>query len=221
MIKKIFNWRLPVVWGSFRKLQPISQIYGLDRGNSIDRYYIEKFLKKHSSHITGKVLEIGDNRYTLKFGKDVVHSEILDINRKNPMATIHADLRDKKSLPQNRFDCVILTQVLQYLDDLDSTIANFHLMLKPKGILLATVPCVARIDCVAKEKGDFWRFTKASIKYLFEKKFAKQNLKIEAFGNVLSVICFMEGVSVEEVKPQELDFRDKDFPLVVCLKAVK
>ena len=33
-------------WSDHRKLEPVSDIYGLDRGQAIDRYYIENFLEK-------------------------------------------------------------------------------------------------------------------------------------------------------------------------------
>ena len=59
-----------VRFGSLRRLKPISRLFGFDRGQPIDRYYIETFLQKNRSDIGGRVLEIGDPGYTLKFGGD-------------------------------------------------------------------------------------------------------------------------------------------------------
>ncbi len=54
--------------GDFNRINPFSEKFGYDRGGPIDRYYIEHFLNEYSSTIKGRVLEIGDNAYTLKYG---------------------------------------------------------------------------------------------------------------------------------------------------------
>jgi hypothetical protein len=61
-----------VRFGSLGQVSPISSIFGFDRGLPVDRYYIEKFLSAQSADIYGRVLEIGDDRYTRKFGGDRV-----------------------------------------------------------------------------------------------------------------------------------------------------
>lgn len=67
-----------------RNLHPISSKFGFDRGTPIDRYYIEKFLNNYREYIHGKCLEITDNTYTKRFGgKEVVQSDVLDINTAN------------------------------------------------------------------------------------------------------------------------------------------
>src|SRR5688572_4646021 len=68
-----------VDFGDFRHVLPIGANFGYDRGTPIDRFFIEDFLASHAVHIRGRVLEIGDNEYTLRFGKDnVSHSEVLN-----------------------------------------------------------------------------------------------------------------------------------------------
>src|SRR6185503_497384 len=69
------------VWvGSLRRLKPISSGWGSERGQPIDRYYIERFLTTHTRDIQGHVLEIGDNNYTRKFGGDqVTQSDVLHV----------------------------------------------------------------------------------------------------------------------------------------------
>src|SRR4051794_37443694 len=54
--------------GDFCRTAPISTVFGFDRGTPIDRYYIETFLSKNADDIRGRVLEIGDNSYTVRFG---------------------------------------------------------------------------------------------------------------------------------------------------------
>ena len=164
------------------KTRPISKYYGIERGGAIDRYYIEDFLKLNKQYIKGHCLEVLDNEYTLKYGTGVTKSDILDIDRSNTKATTYGDIRNLSEIPNESYDCIILTQVLQFIDDYDSAISACHRVLKRDGYLLATVPSVSRIDCVAGESDDYWRFTKASAKYIFNKHFIDP--KVISFGNV-------------------------------------
>ena len=54
----------PVNWHDLRRVQPVSSVFGLERGNPIDRYYIEKFLKENDRYIKGNVLEIAESTYS-------------------------------------------------------------------------------------------------------------------------------------------------------------
>jgi len=208
-----------VDFGSLRKLTPVSECWGFDRGRPVDRYYIENFLERHQDDIRGTVLEIQNNRYTVRYGGDKVHcSETLDNESSNP-TTYHLDLRESQNLPEERFDCIIFTQTLQLVDDVDAVIKNLYAMLKMGGVLLCTVPTVSKI--AIEENCDYWRFTKAAARYLFKKKFNESKLYIEAFGNIFIGVCFLEGITVEEINKEELDYYDKNFPLIVCVRAAK
>src|SRR5712672_2396530 len=52
-------------------------VQGAARGRPIDRAYIELFLQQHRGDIRGDVLEIGDNRYTLRFGEGRVRKSVI------------------------------------------------------------------------------------------------------------------------------------------------
>ena len=43
-------------FGDLRRLEPITRSFGYERGQPIDRYYIEKFLSKHAADIAGHVV---------------------------------------------------------------------------------------------------------------------------------------------------------------------
>jgi SAM-dependent methyltransferase len=209
-------------FGDLRRLTPWSGHWGFDRGTPVDRYYIEKFLKVNKADIKGSVLEMENSYYTKRFGgKKVKYSDVLDINRSNKSATIYADLRVTKALPKRKYDCIILTQTLHIIDNYDVVIKNIRGMLKKNGILLCTLPSASRIDYIAEELGDFWRFTKASARYIFKKHFAENKLQIQTYGNVFIDICFLTGISAEEISREELDYYDKYFPLIVSVRAVK
>lgn len=200
---------------------PISNVYGLDRGIPIDRYYIEKFLEENKIYINGKCLEVLNNQYTIKYGENIIISDIIDIDKNNKKATIYGDLRKMEMIKNDYYDCIILTQVFQFIDDLDSAIKECHRILKPGGTILATMPSVSRIDCVSGVDGDYWRFTKSSIKYLFEKIFKEKELKIETVGNVKICSNFLIGISQEEISKKQLNYNDINFPLLVTLRATK
>ena len=209
-------------WGDLRKVTPVSRNFGYDRGTPVDRYYIEKFLEENKADIRGSVLEIKDRNYTERFGgMKVSFSDILDIDSSNKSATIYADLRDTSTLPKEEYDCIILTQTLHYIDVFDVAIKNLYKMLNKDGILLCTLPSVSRMNYDFGEEGDFWRFTKVSARYIFRRHFTEDKLQIKTYGNVFTNICFLEGVCLEEITREELDYYDKCFPLIVCVRGAK
>jgi SAM-dependent methyltransferase len=202
---------------------PISRIFGLDRGIPIDRYYIAQFLSVYASDIKGHVLEIGDRDYTLKFGGDrVTKSTVLHVCPDNPQATLIGDLCTGEGVPQNAFDCMILTQVFPFLWDCKAAITNAIRALKPGGVMLVTLPGISQISRYDADRwGDFWRFTSFSAKRLFEEHFDPEHLEIEVYGNVLAAVAFLHGVAVEELSPGELDYRDPDYEVIITVRAVK
>lgn len=209
-------------WHNLRSVIPVSNVYGLDRGQAIDRYYIERFLEENKHHVQGVVLEVNDNRYTRSYGGNrVVWSEVLDVEANNSKATIIADLTRADIIADETYDCFILTQTLQFIFDINAAVYHSHRILKKGGVLLVTLPCVSRIDCVAGIDGDFWRFTKASAERLFGQYFGKENISVQTFGNVLAGISFLMGLASDELTREELDYNDPDFPLIVCVRALR
>jgi SAM-dependent methyltransferase len=195
--------------------------FGNDRGQPIDRYYIENFLAHQAENIRGRVLEIEDDFYTRKYGgSSVKTSDILHIDEGNPQATIVADLTCADRIPSNVFDCIILTQTLQYVYDVRSAVRTLHRILRPGGILLATFPGISQINY--PEWGDWhWEFTTHSVRRLFEEAFPAENCRVEAQGNVLVAISFLQGLAVEELSQEELDYRDSHYQVLITLRAVK
>ena len=107
--------------GRLRRTTPVSS-WGADRGGSIDRVYIERFLEQHRADIRGRVLEVQDDNYTRRYGVRVEQVEILDARPGNPKATVVADLTDAPELASDAFDCVILTQTLFLVYDVQAAL---------------------------------------------------------------------------------------------------
>jgi peptidoglycan/xylan/chitin deacetylase (PgdA/CDA1 family)/glycosyltransferase involved in cell wall biosynthesis len=211
-----------VEWGDFRRVQPLSPRWGLDRGQPIDRYYIERFLDRHRADIRGKVLEVRDARYTKQFGGSAVTaSDVVDIDPTNDAATITADLRSAAAIAADSYDCIVLTQVLQFIDEIPAALAECYRILKPGGALLVTAPCVNRVDVEAGPDADYWRLTEASTRKYFAAIFPPDAFEVSTFGNVGACAAFLQGVSAGEMTPADLDPIDAAFPLLVGVRAVK
>jgi SAM-dependent methyltransferase len=210
--------------GDLRRLAPISRHFGFDRGLPIDRYYIERFLTAHSLDIRGRVLEMGDDSYTWKFGGNrVTRSDVLHYVPGNPKATIVADLTSAHDIPSNIFDCIIFTQTLQFIYDVRAALSHLYRILKPGGVLLVTSTAITKI-CRREgidPWGEYWRFTAQGAGRLFQEYFPKENYGIEVRGNVWAAIAFLHGLATEELNEEELDYLDPDYEIVITIRAVK
>lgn len=213
----------PINFGDLRRLQPITRSFGYERGQPIDRYYIEKFLSKHEGDIAGRVVEIGDDRYTQQFGgAKVTYSDVLDHDHPDSSPTITADLASAPHVPSDAFDCIIVAQTLQFIYNVQAAVNTLHRILKPGGVLLASLPSLSPICRYDMDRwGDYWRFTSAASKRLFGDMFGNKNVQVEAHGNVLVSTAFLYGMASQDLTAEELDFYDRDYESLICVRAVK
>ncbi|GAX60451.1 methylase [Candidatus Scalindua japonica] len=212
-----------VRFGSFRRLTPISPIFAIDRGFPIERYYIEKFLSERSSDIRGHALEMGDDFYLRKFGGNRIEKiDVLSVVQ-SPNATIVADLTCSNHLPSNTFDCIILTQTLQMIFDVKAALKHLHRILKPGGALLLTSHGISKIGRrLGRDNwGEYWHITTQSAERLFLENFPDAEIQVNSYGNVLTAMCSLHGLSSEELSTEELNHVDPDFEVIVTVRAVK
>jgi hypothetical protein len=225
-IKRGYFWwrRSPigrVKFGSLKRLTPVSDCFGWDRGTPIDRYYLEGFLAKNSTYIRGRVLEVGDDRYTKLFGDSrVSQSDVIDIDATNPRANFIGNMEGPEVLPQETFDCIIVTQALHLLYDMRAGLATLHNALKPGGALLVTVPGISRIGANWVNSW-YWSLTSLSMRRLLEERFQSANVSVEDHGNVFAATAFLFGLSVEELNRRNLDIHDGCYPVTVAACAIK
>jgi glycosyltransferase involved in cell wall biosynthesis/SAM-dependent methyltransferase len=212
-----------VDFGDLRRVSPVARKLGRDRGLPIDRHYIERFLAARAERIAGHVLEIGDDRYTRKFGgTQVTRSDVLHVSPDNPRATIVADLTSAAHVSSDEFDCIILTQTLPFIYDLSAVVATLHRVLKPGGVVLATMGGVTQTSRTPTDQWDYyWGFSTGSARALFEEQFPAPGVFVESFGNVLAATAFLHGLASEEMQPEELDYRDPDYQFLIAVTAVK
>lgn len=212
-----------VRFGDFRRTEPFTRSFGYERGQPIDRYYIENFLSKHATDIKGHVVEIGDDRYTQMFAsKNITHSDVLDQAHPDSTPTIVADLTQAGHISSNSFDCIIIIQTLQFIYNVQAAVKTLHRILKPGGVVLCTVPSLSPICRYDMDRwGDYWRFTSASAERIFGGFFMPENLQVEAHGNVLVATAFFYGMASHELTKEELDFKDRDYEALITIRGVK
>ncbi len=225
-LKILFKKNLPVNkkvrWGSFRNLQPFNRDFGAYVGTAVDRYYIEKFLHSQATFIRGNVLEIAETRYTEKFASGEYKAHALHLKKTGSENEIVGDLVTGKGLVRESFDCAIVTQTLPFIYDFRSAINNLKRILKPNGVLLATLSGISQVSRFDMDRwGDYWRFTGLSSAQVFAEYFPLQKIQISQYGNALVATAFIQGIVAEELKKDELDYYDEDYPVSICVKASK
>jgi SAM-dependent methyltransferase len=212
-------------WSVLRNVRPHRQRFGIDRGEPIDRFYIEKFLATYQELICGRVAEIGDCNYTRRFGgRQVERSDILDINEKNDQRTMTIDLTQTGSAPEAIFDCIVCTQTLFEICDYAAAIRTLKKMLRPGGVVLATVPGICqsvRGPMLGGAGDDWWRFTARSAGKVFGEAFSDANVTVQTYGNVLTATALLHGLVQEELTQAELEYHDPDYEVIIGIKAAK
>jgi SAM-dependent methyltransferase len=214
-------WQRPRDLGELRRTKPFST-WGSSRGGSIARRYIAQFMQQHSSDIRGRALEIAGDEYIRMFGTGVKQTDVLDVFADNPAATIVADFADAPNIPDNSFDCVLVTQVLSWIYDVRAPFQTAHRILAPNGVLLAATPGICRIAPVEAELfGQWWHFTAMSAKRVAEEIFGEGNVEVLTYGNVLAAAGWLFGLGQYDLTPEELDVHDPAFEVIVAVRAVK
>ncbi|MEE3850228.1 methyltransferase domain-containing protein [Gordonia sp. LSe1-13] len=207
-----------VRFGDLRRVEPICREYGYARGRPVDRYYVESFLAAHGDLITGSVLEIGERTYTEAFGNGVTRSDMLHVDDVTD-ATYVADLTDAPHVPSNTYDCIIMTQTLQFIYDTKAALRTIYRILKPGGVLLCTAPGISQIGDPVWNSTWYWSFTELSARRLFGSVFPPGAVDVRTFGNVLAATSFLQGISDRELRRSELDVIDPEYPVIVTVVA--
>jgi len=208
--------------GGLRRLTPISRAFGSDRGQPIDRFYIEQFIATHKADIRGNVLEIGDDACARRFGDGAVAKvDVLHAAEGNPKATIVADLARATQIPDNNFHCILLVQTLMFIYDPHAALRTVFRILKPGGVVLATVTGLSHRGYDEWNGPSCWNFTTHSVRKLMEETFPEAEVNISAHGNVLAATAFLHGLAVEDLRIRELKHTDPQYELVITVRAVK
>ena len=209
-----------VEWGSFRRLSPISRTWGLDR--TAGRPFLHRAVPAAPGSRYQRTCLGGQGRCLRAHIRNGGHRRRRGGHRsREPGCNPGRDLARPGSLPEERFDCFVLTQTVHVIYEVEEVARNAHKTLRPGGVLLATLPCLSRIDYESGVDGDYWRFTPASARRLFGAVFGLENVEVESWGSVLTCTAFLQGLAAEDLEEVELAHRDPYFPLLVTIRARK
>lgn len=212
-----------VDFGDLRRTDPIGRQFGFDRGTPIDRIYIEHFLSEHAPTIRGVCLEVADRTYTERFGAgNVTRSDVLHATGETSETTIVGDLTHLQHVASGTYDCVVLTQTLQFIYDIDAAVEEVHRILRPGGTCLCTMSFITQVSRYDMDRwGEYWRLTDRAALRLFGAAFDGGEVIAMSCGNVLAATALMHGMAAEELTEVELAANDPDYPVVVCVRATK
>ena len=195
---------------------PISRKFGVDLGTPIDRYYIESFVRENQAVIQGKILEIEDDHYSKKYGGGVVSIDVLNVVN-TPRCTIVGDLASGEGIPIDQYDCIICTQTIQVIFDLNKTLLHLMNALTPGGKLLVSASGISQISRFDYDRwGEYWRFTELSLEKISLQCSLCSKVQVKSYGNVASAKAFLDGVPLELMNKEVLDFNDNEYQLSVC-----
>lgn len=145
---------------------------------SPSRIESNKWIKDKAKDITGDVLSVGARddrdglggfyRYYFTSASTYTTSDI------EGMVNIILDVRDMKEIPDDTFNGVFCSGVLEHVDDVHAAVREMHRVMKVGGTLLLGVPFRQPIH---SHPHDYWRFTRYGIGYLLKDKFRIEELK--------------------------------------------
>lgn len=191
---------------------PLSDVYGFDRGVPVDRPYVEQFLERHRDDVRGRVLEVKSDAYARRYGAArTTRVDVVDVDPDNPRATLVADLDAPGALPEGAYDCIVLTQTLQFLTP-EAALPSLWRALAPGGVLLLSVSALVRQET---PDSDRWRVPPAGLRDLLARHLpAEAEVEVEGRGNAVVAAALVLGLAVEEVGPAALVPQDWRFPVV-------
>src|SRR5699024_9189273 len=126
----------------------------------------------------GKVVDLSKPQ-----GGRIAHVSYLQRGEGQGSDALLADLSCANSLGTNRYDCILLVQALHRIYNLHDAVQTLHRLLKPGGVLLATLPGIGLFRRESTEEPGYWAFTESSARELLQDVFPSHLVKVEAKGN--------------------------------------
>lgn len=129
------------------------------------------WLRHHAADIKGHVLSIGSGRdvdieggrYKDYFTNCSTYTTSDITPEFDPDMVL--DVRSMPEIPDESFDCVFCSGVLEHVDDYLSALREMTRILKPGGILLLGLPFRQALHMAPH---DYWRFTEHGIRYMLQ-----------------------------------------------------
>jgi SAM-dependent methyltransferase len=142
------------------------------------RTLLDKQLERLLPQLAGALLDIGskNRRYDALLAGTVTAVDLVADTTKN---VAYANLDEQLPFPEASFDGVLCIEVLEYVHDIQHAFSELRRVLKPGGILIASIPFLYH------EHGDWARYTPRAMGD-YAAHFSSVELK--TFGNGWTVI---------------------------------
>jgi peptidoglycan/xylan/chitin deacetylase (PgdA/CDA1 family) len=135
---------------------------------------LDTFVGRHRSDIRNPVLETGEPFYTAMFGVSAGGFDVLDINPANPSANLIVSLQSAEGIPDATYNCVLLTEFLDGVSDLERTVQSLVRILKPSGVLILAVE---------SRRGEVPAMESESLRELLARWFNPLKIVVETYEN--------------------------------------
>ena len=194
--------------------EPVNRNFGFYKGTPIDRKLIEEFIQTNTEYLFGNIAEIGEGYLAINHTLNHYNSiDYLGINEGDNI--VYCDLT--KPLEYNKkYDCLISTQVLNYIYDFKAAFDNQINLVKEGGTVLLTVACIQQISKYDETRwGDYWRFTKNSIEELIIGNQRVRRYELKSVGNYQLGMYFLSGITVEEIDRESFEISDEEYPIII------
>jgi len=149
-----------------------------------------ELFRRWLSHIPGSGLHVLDVGGRLQPYRPLLEHRVARYIALDPRATAVVNILGKAEqlpLADALFDVVFCTQVLEYIPNPVSAVAELYRVLKPGGVLLISAPSIFPRD----SDEDYWRFEPAALRMLLT---AFPRIQIEAEGS--SIAGFLRTANV-------------------------
>lgn len=129
----------------------------------LERASIESFVSSQSGYLTGTVLDLGCGKQPYRHIVEAVGGDYIAFDRADYPANVSGeDVGPDVDFDGVRFDAVLCTQVIQYLEEPYDQLLGIREMLVAGGHLVMTGPT----NWPEREGEDLFRFTRAGIEKL-------------------------------------------------------
>jgi hypothetical protein len=206
LIQKIYRFVAPPNLLAFELSDTVDPLFGAMSGTPVDRELIAQAIKENIplpffALETGEALEIGGTEYLDRFFPSLTSFQ-LDFDEAKSLYLssnrIIGDLRLEQNTVINKFDLILSTQVLSFIDEYQPALVNFLKMLKPGGILVGTEPHISPISVFDESRWGEWnRFTKRGLRKILES--LSDEYTIVGLGNAYTSAALSLGVPAEEL----------------------
>lgn len=154
---------------------------------SCRRSLLDECLENIKPRLKGNVLDVGGRNVQRRGTFTPPHELVSSWVTINPDPKAKADYTGglpRLPFPDRQFDFVICTEVLEYIEDVEASVADMCRILKENGTAYLSVPFLHRLH--GDSEADCLRFTGAYLERLFCRHFS--TVEISPMGGVSAVV---------------------------------